>query len=224
MLLSVVFKKLSRAAALTGGVLSFFIFKGAGYTGILMLAIFFVAGVVVTSWQWDIKLKNGLAEINKGRRKPGQVLANAGVPAIAGLMTYCCSFFELYAPLIIAACFAAAIADTISSELGNIYGSRFYNILNLKKSARGLNGIISVEGTLLGVLGSALIALVYCIVYGWSLDAVAIIIAGTIGNLADSVLGATLERKRYLNNDAVNFLNACVAALTVCLLHYIMLS
>lgn len=222
--LSVLFKKLTPAAALTGGGLSFFIFKGAGYTGILMLAVFFVAGVVVTSWQWDIKLKNGLAEINKGRRKPGQVLANAGVPAIAGLMTYCCSFFEVHAPLIIAACFAAAIADTISSELGNIYGSRFYDILNLKKSSRGLNGVISVEGTLLGVLGSALIALIYCIVYGWSLDAVAIIIAGTIGNLADSVLGATLERMRYLNNDAVNFLNACVAAFTVCLAHYIMLA
>ena len=113
------------------------------------------------------------------------------------------------------------MADTVSSELGIIYGSRFYNILNFKKSQRGLNGVVSLEGTLLGVAGSSLIALVYSTVYGWSLLAVAIVFAGTAGNLVDSVLGATLERKGYLNNDRVNFLNTCVAAFTVCLLKYV---
>ncbi len=221
-LLSVLFKKLTWVAALTGGILSFFIFKGAGFPGLLMLTIFFVTGVGVTSWQWDKKFRSGLAEKDKGRRKPGQVLANAGLPAVAGLMTYYCVYFEINAPLIIAACFASATADTVSSELGIIYGSRFYNILNFKKSQRGLNGVISVEGTLLGVAGSSLIALVYCAVYGWSLQAVTIIIAGTAGNIADSVMGATLEKKGYLNNDVVNFLNTCAAALTVCLLKYVM--
>lgn len=221
MSLSVWFKKLTLLAALTGGILSFFIFKGAGFPGLLMMTIFFVTGVGVTSWQWDKKLRNGLAEDDKGRRKPGQVLANAGLPAIAGLMTFYNTFFEGNAPLIIAACFASAMADTVSSELGIIYGSRFYNILNFKKSQRGLNGVVSLEGTLLGVAGSSLIALVYSTVYGWSLLAVAIVFAGTAGNLADSVLGATLERKGYLNNDRVNFLNTCVAAFTVCLLKYV---
>lgn len=221
MSLSVWFKKLTLLAALTGGILSFFIFKGAGFPGLLMMTIFFVTGVGVTSWQWDKKLRNGLAEDDKGRRKPGQVLANAGLPAIAGLMTFYNTFFEGNAPLIIAACFASAMADTVSSELGIIYGSRFYNILNFKKSQRGLNGVVSLEGTLLGVAGSSLIALVYSTVYGWSLLAVAIVFAGTAGNLADSVLGATLERKGYLNNDRVNFLNSCVAAFTVCLLKYV---
>ena len=39
-----------------------------------------------------------------------------------------------------------------------------------------------------------------------------IIIAGTIGNIADSLLGATLEKKQAIKNDAVNFLNTSVAA------------
>lgn len=220
--LSVLFKKLTWIAAFSGGILSYFIFIGAGFPGLLMITFFFITGVAVTSWQWEKKFKSGLAEKDKGRRKPGQVLANAGLPAIAGLMAFCCDYFEMNAPLIIAACFASATADTVASELGNIYGSRYYNILNFKKSQRGLNGVISVEGTLLGIVGSSLIALIYCAVYGWSMQVVAIIIAGTVGNIADSVMGTTLEKKGYLNNDAVNFLNTCVAALTVCLLKYFM--
>ena len=40
-----------------------------------------------------------------------------------------------------------------------------------------------------------------------------ITVAGTIGNLADSVLGATLERAGVLSNDGVNFFNTLTAAL-----------
>ncbi len=44
-----------------------------------------------------------------------------------------------------------------------------------------------------------------------------IILAAIIGNLADSVLGASLERKHYLGNDVVNFLNTLTSALVVLL-------
>ncbi len=36
--------------------------------------------------------------------------------------------------------------------------------------------------------------------------------AATFGNLVDSILGATLERKGHLSNNAVNFLNTFAAA------------
>lgn len=81
-----------------------------------------------------------------------------------------------------------------------------------------MNGVVSAEGILLGIGGSLLIALVYGAAFGWSFNSGIIIIAGTAGNFADSVLGASLERKSYLNNDAVNFLNTCIAALTAFLL------
>ena len=58
-----------------------------------------------------------------------------------------------------------------------------------------------------------MIAVIYAIGFGWDKTFLILIIAGTIGNLSDSVLGAALERKRYLNNDAVNFLNTLIAAL-----------
>jgi uncharacterized membrane protein len=58
----------------------------------------------------------------------------------------------------------------------------------------------------------------YSLGFGWSLGFWWVLLAGAIGNLADSVLGATLERSRYLSNDAVNFLNTLLGALSAGLL------
>jgi len=221
MLLTVRFKKLTPAAAVTGGIISIGVFTGAAYTGIAMMAMFFLLGVLATSWKIDTKQRNGLAETNKGKRKAGQVLANAGVAAIIGVLLKLHFLDRLAAPVMIGACFAAAAADTISSELGNVYGSRYYNVLTLQKDEKGLNGVISIEGTLLGLAGSVVIALVYAFGYGFTKQLCIIIIAGTAGNLMDSVLGASLERRRYINNDVVNFLNNVFAALIAFLMYSI---
>ena len=120
----------------------------------------------------------------------------------------------------VACSLSSATADTLSSELGNVYGKKFYNIVNFKKDVRGLNGAVSFEGTMIGITGSILIALIYTVPAGFTIDFLWIVIAGTIGNLTDSVLGATLERKHILNNDAVNFLNTLTAALAGLMLYY----
>jgi len=119
---------------------------------------------------------------------------------------------------LVAACFAAATADTFSSELGNVYGKRFFHILSFQPAKKGGNGIISREGTLWGIVGSTLIALIYGIFYGVSFDLLIIIIAGTAGNIMDSLLGAAYEDKGYLTNNMVNFLNTVTAVLIATLL------
>ena len=89
----------------------------------------------------------------------------------------------------------------------------------MKKDQRGLDGVISFEGIAFGIAGSMIISLVYCFLTHWSLQAFLIIIfAGTIGNLADSYLGATVERKEVIGNDLVNFLNTVIAILAAYLL------
>lgn len=214
MFLSVRKGKLTAPAALTGGLLGFAIFLGAGFSGLAMLATFFLLGSWATAHRLDYKARLGLAEANKGRRKASQVVANAGAAAIAGLLA--CLFppqAAVFQPML-AAAFASATADTLSSELGNLYGRRFYNILTFKPDQRGENGVVSLEGTGLGLLGSGVIAVIYGVGFGWGWHLAGIVVAGTVGNLSDSVLGASLERKHILTNDAVNFLNTGIAALT----------
>ncbi len=183
------------------------------------MGLFFIGGTLATSWKINFKQNLGLAEVNKGRRTAGQAFANAGIPAIFGLLAWMVPAHATLFQMMLAAGFAAATSDTLSSELGNVYGRRFYNILTWQKDTRGLNGVISLEGTAFGVLGSALISIVYGLGLGGHSAVLAVLFAGIIGNLFDSVLGATLERRGYLSNNAVNLLNTLVAALVAWLFY-----
>jgi len=212
MFITVRIKKLTMSAAFAGAVIGVLVFSGAAFTGIAMMAAFFILGTAATSFQAKNKTSTGIAEVNNGRRDTGQVLANAGVAGILGIYIYLLPEQTHTFRLMMAASFSAAAADTLSSELGNVFGSRYYNIITFKKDQRGLNGVISAEGTAAGIAGSIIIAIIYSVGFGWSLDFLWIVIAGTAGNLADSVLGATAERKRYLDNNAVNFLNTFIGA------------
>jgi uncharacterized protein (TIGR00297 family) len=211
-------KKLTPAAAITGGLLGWAIYAGVGYAGLILLALFFITGTAATSWKKKEKLQIKGAAAHQPTRRTGQVIANAGVAAIAGLLATqipaCRSLFFL----MIAGALSSAAADTLSSELGMVYGRRFFNILTWKPDERGLDGVISIEGLVIGMAGSVLIALAYGLLvnwdtrFAWDPRVLIIVIAGTIGNLADSYLGALFERRGLMSNDAVNFLNTFIAA------------
>ena len=218
-IVTTVLKKLDAKAAVAAVIIGFVAWLGEGYTGIALLATFFIAGTLATSFKMHIKQQAGLAEQHRGQRTAAQVIANGGVTAILSLLSFVCVQQQPLLLFMIASSLSSATADTVSSELGNVYGKKFYNIMNFKKDIRGLNGVISFEGTMIGVAGSSLIALIYTLQAGFTIHFLWIVIAGTIGNLTDSVLGATLERKHILNNDAVNFLNTLTSALVGLLLY-----
>jgi uncharacterized protein (TIGR00297 family) len=214
-LASIKIRKLTVAGGITGGVLAIAIYLGIGVFGILMLGLFFLLGTLATAWQANTKAKLGISEGGSGQRTMGQVLANGGVAGILGFVSILYpEQLHLWA-IMCAGSLASATADTLSSELGSLYGKRFYNCITFKKDLRGLDGVVSIEGLLIGISGSALIAMIYCIGFGWTAAGwLIVLLAGTIGNLADSVLGATLERKGMLHNNMVNFLNTLAGALT----------
>ena len=213
MLYSVRAGKLTTAAAVTGGVLGLPIYLGSGFTGLVLLGLFFGLGTAASGWRVADKRRLGLAEENKGRRTAGQVVANAGVAGLLGLLAWQFPPAAPLARLMLAGSFAAATADTLSSELGNVYGRRYYNILTGRPDTRGLNGVVSLEGTALGLAGTAVLAGAYCLGFGWGPAFGWLLVAGTAGNLLDSVLGATLERRGWLSNNAVNFINTLTGAL-----------
>jgi uncharacterized protein (TIGR00297 family) len=211
--------KLTPVGAITGFCTAAMIYAGSGNAGLLCMTAFFICGVWATGWKLKEKAHIGISEHDKGKRKASQVIANSGMAAIVSLAGW---FFEsdpFLIVLLVASAFSAATADTLSSELGNIYGRRYYNILSLRPDQRGLDGVISLEGTLAGLAGSLLIAIIGFAFYPSLQTIVIILIAGTAGNISDSLLGATLERKGKIGNDVVNFLNTLISVIIAFLIY-----
>lgn len=217
---SIKLRKLTVPAAMIGAMIACCIFIGAGFTGLSMLATFFVVGTFATRFKIKTKESFGAAEKDHGRRTSGQVIANAGIAALTGLTAWMLPGDAGIFRLMMAACFASATADTLSSELGTLYGRRFFNITDLRPGLRGDNGVISLEGSLIGIAGATFIAVIYCIGLGWSNQFYWIVLAGTIGNIADSLLGATLERRGSIGNNVVNLLNTLIAAVFALFLYW----
>lgn len=225
MLLSIRTKKLTHAAAVLGGVSASVILTATGIIGVALLAAFFLMGVAATTHQREYKHQHGLTDNIRGERTAAQVFANSGIAVIVSVMMLIKQIELTAGVLMVAGSFAAAAADTVSSELGSVYGKRFYDILSLKKTARGVNGAVSLEGTLTGITASFLIAIIHAIGSDYNLAYILIIVlAGTLGNIADSILGTAFENKKLLTNNLVNFINTAVGALSslllYCLLHH----
>lgn len=207
------------AGALTGMLIAAGLSYASGYSGLILLGVFFVSGTLVTRYRGDEKRRNGFADANKPARTATQVLANSG----AGLL---CAIALLIFPqqhdallLGMTAAFSSATADTWSSELGVIWGKTVFRPFSKSPAHTGDNGVISLEGTLAGIAGSLLVALVFHLLHFPAYGL--LITAGLLGNLADTCLGELLENKGHMSNDAVNFTSTCIAtvlALTISML------
>jgi uncharacterized protein (TIGR00297 family) len=213
LLFSIGRKKLTIPAALTGAAVGWVIYSGGGLTGVAMLIVFFTLGTAATSWKKDRKIDVRSHAAHQSTRTTGQVLANAGVAGLCGVLNLLIGGHGRLFALGMAGCFAAAAADTLSSELGMVYGRRFFNIMTGRRDIRGLDGVVSMEGLAIGTVAAAVIAGVFAIGTGWNGRVFLIIVAaGTVGNWVDSVLGAVFERKGLLSNDTVNFINTLAGA------------
>jgi uncharacterized membrane protein len=93
--LSYYFKKLTSGAALTGFNCALLIFIGTGYTGLILLASFFIAGTVATSWGRGAK-KQFERDGDNSRRDAWQVIANGGAATLMAIMSI---FFPEHFPL-----------------------------------------------------------------------------------------------------------------------------
>jgi len=199
------------SGALAGAIVSFALYGGAGPGAFAVLVMVFGVTWFATRLGYRRKLVLGTAEKEAGRAA-WQVLANL---AVAGA---CAAAYGLLAHkdtllLAMAAALCEAVADTVSSELGQVASQTARLITNWQQVAAGTDGGVTWVGTLAGAIASSLIA-AGCLAVGLIAPrGVAVAAAaGTIGMLADSYMGALLERQGVLNNDAVNFLGTVTAA------------
>jgi uncharacterized protein (TIGR00297 family) len=79
---------------------------------------------------------------------------------------------------------------------------------------RGTEGAVSLEGTLAGVVASLVLGGLGAALglFPWT-GAAVVAVAAFLGTTLESVLGATVEHRGWLDNEAMNFLNTLVGAL-----------
>lgn len=202
--------KIDRWGGLAGCIVTALLYASSGFYGIILIGIFFVIGTVASLNKIERKIELALAEPRRSQRGWKNVMANSGVAAMVALADVLFpTVFE--AQLLIAACFAAALSDTLSSEMGNVTGRNYFNIITLKPGKRGLDGVVSWEGFGWGIVGSCIIGVIYWLNFSSVSGALLVSLAGFLGNVVDSVLGASWQRKGYLNNHTVNLASTAAA-------------
>ena len=200
------------SGAVAGGLVCFGLLLGAGYGGFAALVVVFLLTWAATRTGYARKQRLGSAE-SKAGRDAGQVFANLGIAAISGL-GHAFAWNDWRLLVAASAALSEAAADTVSSEIGKAFGGAPRLITNWKPVAAGTDGGVTLLGTTAGAIAALLIAAT-CLAAGM-LDWRAAFVAagaGVMGMVADSVLGATVERRGVLGNNGVNFLSTGIAAL-----------
>ena len=201
---------------LTGMLLILLTMVLAGFGWFAVLIAFFGIGGLATKFRYEEKKRRGVAEGNEGARGTGNVLSNSAV-ALVAIIGYTASPDPLSLPselflFAFAASLATALGDTLSSEIGCVF-DRPRLITTLEGVEPGTNGGVTWQGTLAGVVGSALIGLISLLAFEtiWLGGLGVIVAAGILGMFIDSLLGATLEGAAF-GNQAVNFLATLAGA------------
>uniref|UniRef100_A0A2M4AUL5 Transmembrane protein 19 n=1 Tax=Anopheles triannulatus TaxID=58253 RepID=A0A2M4AUL5_9DIPT len=211
-------KGVNRSGAVLGLICAI-ILAIASHAYLACLAAFFFSSSRATKFRGHIKRQFEEDFREGGQRNWAQVICNAGMATqLALLYLLDCGygerpidFVQLYRSswlgVAIMGSFACCNGDTWASELGTVIGSGDpFLITTRKRVPRGTNGAVSFIGLLASFLGGTLIGLVYFLTVRYTVEASVYArsppqwplivfggIAGLLGSLVDSILGATLQ-------------------------------
>jgi len=194
-------KAIDVSGAIAGAVICFIVFLAGGFPWLSVIVAFFVISSILTRYHYDYKKKLGSAQEKGGVRSWPNTLANgsiAGIAAVAEILTHQDIFIVAFLGSV-----AAAMSDTVATEIGLLSKSKPRLIVNLKKYVEpGTSGgitlvgeiaclvsavIITAIGTSLGVISGSYRTL--------SAAAIAVVGGAIIATNFDSLLGGTIQGK-----------------------------
>lgn len=198
-------RTVDRSGAAMGFVMGVAIYMGYGWKSFLLLLTFFVIGSVATKLGYAKKAARGVAEHRLGARSWREASANTLAAAFFSILVITTHHEAAFLVALIAA-LAEAAGDTVSSEIGQWLSGRAYLITTFKPVPAGQDGGVSAVGTLAGISASVVIVAVgYALRLCRPETAIVALVAAGAGNLFDSLIGATIERRGLVTNGIVNF-------------------
>lgn len=199
--------KMDRSGALAAFLIGLVVYISLGFKGFLILLSLHVIGAFVTRYGYMEKAGNQIAQ---RKRVFGNVLANGFFPGLAAFLSGFSGSASMYYVVYVSTV-AAATADTVSSEIGELSNKRPRVITTFEKVNTGTDGAVSTLGTVASLAAALIIAVLADFLNVMDVPGlyilVIVVLSGFFGTTVDSVLGATLERRRVIGNNTVNFLS-----------------
>ena len=182
--------KLTKKATILSLIFGIMIIFAGGYRSFLLLMFLFL--MVTISGSINRKKREEITEgihEKSGKRDHIQVFSNLFIATLS-LVLYSVTKNEIL--YITYACvIATSLADTLASDLGILSNETPRNIVNGKKSEKGLSGSITVLGLLCSLFGSMLIAFLFFLLNDMRSDVFYLVAAvGFFGSIIDSVYGS----------------------------------
>jgi uncharacterized protein (TIGR00297 family) len=174
----------------------------AGWNWAAVLILFFVTSSALSRFRRVAREARIASIVEKGdERDAWQVLANGGVFGLAALGLASAPAAALDWGALAFGALAAATSDTWATEIGTLAGRPPRSIVSLKALPPGTSGGVTMPGLAASVVGALFIGLA-AYATGASNDPGAIIAGGVAGSLADSLVGATLQERRWCDRCA----------------------
>ena len=208
-----------KALTFGGAVASFFVGYIVGIFGsiewLVLLVGFTLVGLAITRMDISDKRANGLIEGQNGERTHLNVIG-VGLPSCiiavlyAIIHTYVSWRYDFALTVAFICTLTVAAADTVASEIGT-RDKKVWLITTFERVKRGTNGGVSILGTVSSLVAATLTCLIGWLLIFGEFDILMIIpiIAGFLGNIIDSVLGASLESRGMISK----YTNNCVSAI-----------
>ncbi|MBS1262942.1 MAG: hypothetical protein MAG715_00107 [Methanonatronarchaeales archaeon] len=202
----------TRGSALAGGA-GVFVTVVSGVDWLLLLILFVALGTSATRFALTWKVRRGLSEGGRGSRTGRNVLANGGVPLLVVALAGVAAGTRHHLIAVYAGAIATATADTLSSEIGVLSRSTRLITSPWTEVEPGMDGGVSALGQVWAAGGALVVAAAAALLFEPSY-LVPVSLGGFLGCQADSVMGATLERRGILGNEGVNLLATATGGIT----------